>query len=1054
LFSVSLIVGFSVGKAGHLGRPVFQKFLLETVNFTRRKIMLETKFLKHILCLVVLLSISVIIADATEGEGVMTEEDTPVSITLLGSDPDGDTLTYNVVTGPSHGRLSGTAPKLTYTPQPNFNGTDSFTFNVNDGTVDGVPVTVLIIVKAVNDPPRANDDSVTTQEDTLASITLTGCDPDGDALSYSVVQNPSHGTLSGTGPNLVYTPNENFNGSDSFLFKVNDGTVDSAAATVSIQLKSVNDPPTASYVGAQVQTNPPEAEDDSVTTEEDTPVSITLEGSDPDEDALSYTIVECPSHGSLSGTAPNVHYTPNLNFNGSDSFTFKVSDETAESETATVSITVTAVNDKPSAKDDNARTREDTPIKAIDVLVNDTDADDDQLTTSAATQGTNGSVTINADNTLSYRPKANFCGTDSFTYTVSDGKGGTDTATVNVMVKAVNDAPTVNDERVTTQEDKSVSITLVGNDPDGDSLSYRVIKGPSHGSLKGTAPKLRYSPKVNFNGSDSFTFKVSDKTAESATATVSITVEAVNDAPMAYDDNVTTQEDRSLSITLAGGDADGDLLTYSVVKGPSNGRLRGTAPNLRYSPKANFNGSDSFTFKASDKKTDSAAATVSITVKAVNDAPTANNERVTAQEDEQVSIRLSGNDPDGDSLSYSVVKEPSHGRLSGTAPRLRYSPMANFNGSDSFTFKVSDKTADSATATVSITVKAVNDAPTANDDSAITQEDRPIVRIDVLANDTDVDDDSLKISTVTQGTNGSVTINADNTLSYAPMEDFCGSDAFTYTVSDSKGEIDTAKVNVKVKAVNDAPSLTSTPVTTATVGALYTYDVDATDPDTGDTLAYSLTIKPAGMTIDAATGLIEWTPTSDQAGVNDVAVKVTDNGSAPASQTQPFTVTVAPQSTPATIALTTADGCKTKKCKTILPAACKSGILQASNNNRRETDSGLYTSYDFSDVSIPAGVKIASVVVYVEHFEEEGFPNGKLEWAAGTGWPSEPEIWASINAPVYEGEPNEAIDLWDVTSLVDTPEKVNSLQLQVRNNDDVAKRKTLVDYIYAVVEWN
>ncbi len=1016
--------------------------------------MLETKFLKHVLCLVVLLSISVIIADATEGEGVMTEEDTPVSITLLGSDPDGDTLTYNVVTGPSHGRLSGTAPKLTYTPEANFNGTDSFTFNVNDGTVDGVPVTVLIMVKAVNDPPTANDDSVTTQEDTLASITLTGCDPDGDALNYSVVQDPSHGTLSGTGPNLIYTPNENFNGSDSFLFKVNDGTVDSAAATVSIHLKSVNDPPTASYVGAQVQANPPEAEDDSVTTEEDKPVSITLKGSDPEEDALSYTIVECPSHGSLSGTAPNVNYTPNPNFNGTDSFTFKVSDETADSDDATVSITVTAVNDKPSAKDDSARTQEDTPIEAIEVLANDIDADDDQLTTSAVTQGTNGSVTINADNTLSYSPKSNFCGTDSFTYTVSDGKGGTDTATVNVMVKAVNDAPTANDERVTTQEDKSVSIILVGNDPDRDSLSYRIVKGPSHGSLKGTAPRLRYSPKVNFNGSDSFTFKVSDKTAESAAAIVSITVKAVNDTPMAYDDSVTTQEDRSVSITLSGGDADGDSLSYNVVKGPSNGRLRGTAPNLRYSPKANFNGSDSFTFKASDKKTDSAIATVSITVKAVNDVPTANDDNVTTQEDRQVSIRLSGNDPDGDSLSYSVVKGPSHGRLSGTAPRLRYSPMANFNGSDSFTFKVSDKTADSSAATVSITVKAVNDAPTANDDSAITQEDRSILSIDVLANDTDVDDDSLKISAVTQGTNGSVTINADNTLSYAPMADFNGSDAFTYTVCDSKGEIDTAKVNVKVKAVNDAPSFTSTPVTTATVGALYTYDVDATDPDAGDTLTYSLTIKPAGMTIDAATGLIEWTPTSDQAGVNDVAVKVIDNGSAPASQTQPFTITVKLPSMPATTVLSTADGCKTKKCRTILPAACKSGILQVSNNNWRETDSGLYTSYDFSDVSIPAGFEIASVVVYVEHFEQEGFTAGKLEWAAGTGWPSEPVVWASINAPVYEGEPNEATDLWDVTSLVDTPEKVNSLQLLVKNNDDVANRKTLVDYIYAVVEWN
>ncbi len=1014
--------------------------------------MLETKFLKHILCLVVLLSISVIIADAVESEGVMTEEDTPVSITLLGSDPDGDPLTYNVVTGPSHGRLSGKAPKLTYTPQPNFNGSDSFTFNVNDGTVDGVPVTVLIIVKAVNDPPTANDDSVTTQEDTLVSITLAGSDPDGDAMSYSVVKDPSHGSLSGTGPNLTYTPNANFNGSDSFLFKVNDGTVDSAAATVSITVRPVNDPPTASYVGAKVQKNPPVAKDDSVTTEEDTPVSITLEGSDPDEDELTYTVAADPSHGKLSGTAPDVRYTPNPDFNGSDSFTFKVSDETADSNTATVSITVTAVNDPPSAKDDSARTQEDTPIEAIDVLTNDTDADDDQLMTAAVTQGTNGSVTINADNTLSYSPKANFYGTDSFTYTVCDGKGGTDTATVNVKVKAVNDAPTANDDIVTTQEDKPVSIRLKGNDPDGDSLSYSLVKGPSHGSLSGTAPKLLYSPKVNFNGSDSFTFKVSDKTADSAVATVSITVTAVNDAPMAYDDNVTTEEDKPVSITLAGGDADGDLLTYSVVTNPSHGGLRGTAPRLRYSPKANFNGSDRFTFKVSDKMADSAAATVSITVKAVNDAPTANDNRATTQEDKPVPISLAGNDPDGDSLSYSVVKEPSHGSLRGTAPKLSYIPKANFNGSDSFTFKVSDKTTDSAAATVSITVKAVNDKPKADDDSAVTQEDTPIVRIDVLANDTDVDDDSLKITTITQGANGSVSINSDNTLSYTPKADFCGSDAFTYTVSDGKGGTDTAAVNVTVKSVNDAPRLTSTPVTEATVGVLYTYDVDATDPDVGDTLSYSLTIKPTGMTIDAATGLIQWTPTSAQAGANDVAVKVADDGSVPASNTQPFTITAGPANTPAITAPTIADNPDQKDEKKLL-VSCKSKVVQASDDNRQETDSGLSTSYNFSNASIPADAAIASVIVYVEHFEQEQFPEGKLQWAAGTGWPSEPVVWASINAPVYEGEPNEATDLWDVTSFVDTSEKVNSLQLQVKNNYHVTKRKTLVDHIYVVVEW-
>jgi len=330
----------------------------------------------------------------------------------------------------------------------------------------------------------------------------------------------------------------------------------------------------------------------------------------------------------------------------------------------------------------------------------------------------------------------------------------------------------------------------------------------------------------------------------------------------------------------------------------------------------------------------------------------------------------------------------------------------------------------------------------------------------VLKNDTDVDGDRLKISAVTQGMNGSVTINADNTLSYTPKAGFYGSDTFTYTVCDGKSGTDTASVHVKVKAVNNAPRFTSRPVSKATVGVKYTYDVNATDPDVGDTLTYSLTIKPEGMTIDAATGLIQWTPSSAQAGANEVVVKVTDDGSVPASDSQSFTITVSLASTPAPTvsAVGPEHSVESKnrgdrKGKKILLADGKGSVVQASDDSRGETGSGLYTSYNFSDISIPVGAVIASVVVCVEHFEQERFPDGKLQWAAGTGWPSEPVVWTSINAPVHEGEPNEVIDLWDVTSFVDTPEKVNSLQLQVKNNYHVTKRKTLVDHIYAIVEW-
>jgi hypothetical protein len=996
---------------------------------------------------------------ASERDGVNTLEDTPVSITLIGSDPDGDPLTYHVVTGPSYGHLSGTAPKLIYTPPANFNGLDSFTFTVNDGKVDSVPVTVLIMVIPVNDPPIADEDSVTTQEGTQVSITLVGSDVDGDALSYSVVKGPVNGSLSGTGPDLIYTPNAYFNGSDSFTFKVSDGTVDSPAATVSIKVHAVNNPPVGSYVGAVIQKNPPEADDGSVTTEEDTPVSITLEGSDPDGDKLTYTVVTCPSHGSLSGIAPNLTYTPDPDFSGPDSLTFKVSDETADSAAATVSITVKAVNDSPAVDDDRVTTEEDTPAAAIDVLANDSDIDDDPLEITEVTQGENGSVTINDDNTLSYSPDADFSGTDSFTYTVCDGAGGSDTATVNVTVEAANDSPTANDGRVTVEEDTPVSITLSGSDPDGDSLDYNVVDGPSHGSLSGTAPNVTYTPNPDFNGSDRFTFKVGDGTSDSDAATVSITVTAVNDKPTAADDRATTEEESptaAIDVLANDSDIDDDPLEITAVTQGGNGSVTINADNtLSYSPRADFSGTDSFTYTVCDGEGGESTATVNVTVEAVNDAPTANDGRAATLEDKPVSIGLRAKDVDGDELSYVILRSPSSGRLSGTAPKLTYTPKENFHGSDRFLYRVSDGSLESRTATVLIAVEAANDAPTAHDDSAATKEDSTGVIIDVLANDTDMDGDSLKVTGVSQGKNGSVTVNADNTLNYTPKADFYGADSFTYTVSDGKGGTNRAVVKIEVRAVNDSPKFVSTPVTTATVDELYTYNVNAADPDLEDALTYSLAVNPTGMTIDTTTGLIEWTPTSAEVGANDVVVKVSDSGNIPASDTQSFTIIVGLASAPvepATTALPIADS-SNQKGKRILLVDGTGGVVQASDDNRGETDSGLETSFDFSDISIPADAVISSVVVYVEHFEQEGFPDGKLQWAAGTGWPENPVVWASMNAPLHEGEPNEVKDSWDVTGVVNTPEKVNALQLQIKNDDQSTRRKTFIDYIYVVVDW-
>jgi uncharacterized protein (TIGR03437 family) len=675
-------------------------------------------------------------APVANGQSVSTDEDTPKAITLTGTDVDGDTLTYSLISGPTNGTLSGTVPNLTYTPNANYNGADSFTFKVNDGFADSNTATVSISVTNTNDPPVANSQSVSTNEDTPKAITLTATDADGNTLTYAVLTTPANGTLSGTAPNLTYTPNANYFGSDSFTFKVNDGTVDSNTATVSITVVAVNDAPVANG--------------QSVNTDEDIAKTITLTGSDVEGSPLTYTIVASPTKGVLSGTAPNLTYTPNANLNGADSFTFKVNDGTVDSATATVNIAIAPINDVPTANGQSVSTNEDT-AKAI--TLTGSDVEGSTLAYTVVTAPANGTLTGTAPN-LTYTPNANFNGADSFTFIVNDGTFDSATATVSITITAVNDAPVANGASDTTSEDTPKAITLTGSDIEGSTLAYTVVTAPANGTLSGTAPNLTYTPNANYNGADSFTFKVNDGQLDSATATVSITVTPVNDVPTANGTSETTNEDTAKAITLTGSDVEGSTLAYTVVTAPANGTLSGTAPNLTYTPNANYNGADSFTFKVNDGTVDSAVATVSITVTPVNDAPTANGTSETTNEDTPKAITLTGSDIEGSTLAYTVVTAPANGTLSGTAPNLTYTPNANYNGADSFTFKVNDGQLDSATATVSITVNAINDPPvlTVPGNQTVSTED--LVNFTITASDVDAGQTiTLSATSVPSGAN-------------------------------------------------------------------------------------------------------------------------------------------------------------------------------------------------------------------------------------------------------------------------------------------------------------
>ena len=268
----------------------------------------------------------------------------------------------------------------------------------------------------------------------------------------------------------------------------------------------------------------------------------------------------------------------------------------------------------------------------------------------------------------------------------NDGHGGTDTATVTITVRPLNDAPRADDQSVTTLEDTPLPVILTGGDLDGDPLTFTVVAGPSHGQLTGTAPSLTYTPASNFKGTDHFTFTTADGTTGSNVATVTVTVTPVDDPPVANDQSRTTPEDTPITLTLTANEPDGDPLTFTVVTGPAHGSLTGTAPNLVYTPAANYHGPDTVVFRANDGHSGSNLATVAITVTPVNDPPACGAAQIDGAQlwppnHHWVALQIgSVTDADGDAVTVQATAvrqdEPVNGPADGnTSPDATLAPL-------------------------------------------------------------------------------------------------------------------------------------------------------------------------------------------------------------------------------------------------------------------------------------------------------------------------------------------------------------------------------------------
>ena len=260
------------------------------------------------------------------GQTVSVDEDNGLNINLTASDPDSDELVMTVQQQPTHGTLAGTIPNLIYTPTANFHGQDSYTFSVNDGQIESSVSTVLITVVSINDAPVAIGQTVSVDEDNGLNINLTASDPDSDELVMTVQQQPTHGTLAGTIPNLIYTPTTNFHGQDSFIFTTYDGQIESSIATVLIAVIPVNDAPIADNQTLEVESGEP--------------LAITLTGSDIDSENLSFQITSTVLNGTITGTQPNIIFTPELGFEGEINLELVANDGELDSQPVIIKINV------------------------------------------------------------------------------------------------------------------------------------------------------------------------------------------------------------------------------------------------------------------------------------------------------------------------------------------------------------------------------------------------------------------------------------------------------------------------------------------------------------------------------------------------------------------------------------------------------------------------------------------------------------------------------------------------------------------------------------------
>ncbi len=862
-----------------------------------------------------------------------TAQNTPVTTNVIGNDtvlPGGaplDPTSVTVAVPATHGTATcGNTGGCTYTPNPGFSGSDTYTYQVCD-TSNPTPVcaTAVVTVTVGANNVTANPDSSTTAQNTPVSTNVVANDTTTGAPlnpgSVTETTPATHGTVICNNPtagSCVYTPNANYSGSDSYGYQVCDTSTPTAVcATTTVTIT--------------ISPNAVTANPDTATTAQNTPVTTNVVGNDtvtPGGAPLnpgSVTVTTPATHGTVicnNPAAGSCVYTPNPGFSGTDTYQYRVCDTSTPTPVcATALVTVTVGADSVTANPDSATTAQNTPV-STNVVANDTTtgAPLNPGSVTVTTPAGHGTVMCNNPTAGScvYTPNPGFSGTDTYQYQVCDTSNPTPVcATALVTVTVGTNNVTANPDTATTAQNTPVTTAVVTNDTTtGAALnpgSVTVTTAATHGTVlcnNPTAGSCVYTPATNYAGPDGYGYQVCDTsnpTPVCASTTVTITVQP--NVVTANPDTANTAQNTAVSTLVTGNDtvsatgAPLDLTSVTPTQ-PTNGTVScDNAGNCVYTPATNFSGTDQYTYQVCDQSNPTpvcSSTTVNVTVGA--DTVEALPDTGTTPYATAVTTNVIANDSSSaapiNPASVVVTTQPAHGVATCAATgSCTYTPNAGFSGQDVYTYKVCDMSTPTpvcAQATVTIQV-----GPKANDDTNSTAQNTA-VNGNVSTND--VDPSGSVFTTTTLPTNGSVTLNDDGTYTYTPNTSFSGTDTFGYTVCEptpNQALCSTATVTVTVgsNTVTPQPDSSTTPFATPV-----TTDVVANDT----TIAAPL--NPASVTVTTAAtngtvvcnsptaGNCTYTPNAGFSGVDTYTYQVCDTSTpTPACGTAVVTIGVGPK---------------------------------------------------------------------------------------------------------------------------------------------------------------